>query len=130
MRYVATADEYPVLGAPQQQNRNQTPLVSAARNAGSRRRAAKSTPRRSLFCLTPTYEPAQLAATGNCVNPVRLRGRVDAIDCATGEVASLYDTASEPGGVLRLPCGNRREDICAPCSGVYKGDARRCPPRP
>jgi hypothetical protein len=56
---------------------------------------------------------------------VRLHGRVDAINRATGEVASLYDTASEPGGVLRLPCGNRREDICAPCSGVYKGDARQ-----
>jgi hypothetical protein len=68
---------------------------------------------------------AQLAATGNCANPVRLRGRVDAIDRATGEIASLYDTASEPGGVLRLPCGNRREDVCAPCSGVYKGDARQ-----
>jgi len=51
---------------------------------------------------------AQLVATGNCANPVRLRGRIDAIDQATGEKASMYDTASEPGGVLRIPCGNRR----------------------
>jgi RecB family exonuclease len=41
---------------------------------------------------------AQLAATGNCANPVRLRGRIDVIDRATGEKASMYDTASEPGG--------------------------------
>jgi len=67
----------------------------------------------------------QLAATGNCVNPVRLRGRIDAIDRATGEKATIYDTASEPGGVLRIPCGNRREDICPPCSDIYKGDARQ-----
>jgi Replication initiator protein, pSAM2 len=68
---------------------------------------------------------AHLAATGNCANPVRLRGRIDAIDRATGDIATIYDTASEPGGVLRIPCGNRREDICPPCSDVYKGDARQ-----
>jgi hypothetical protein len=50
----------------------------------------------------------QLAATSNCANPVRLHGRIDAIDQATGEKASMYDTASEPGRVLRIPCGNRR----------------------
>jgi Replication initiator protein, pSAM2 len=27
--------------------------------------------------------------------------------------------------VLRIPCGNRREDICPPCSQVYRGDARQ-----
>src|SRR5215468_8261532 len=67
----------------------------------------------------------QLTTTGNCANPVRLRGRIDAIDRATGEKATIYDTANEPGGVLRIPCGNRREDICPPCSDVYKGDARQ-----
>jgi hypothetical protein len=56
---------------------------------------------------------------------VRLHGRIDAIDRTTGERASLYDTTSEPGGVPRLACGSRREDICAPCSEVYKGDARQ-----
>jgi len=44
----------------------------------------------------------QLATAGNCANPVRLRGRIDAIDRATGEKATIYDTASEPGGVLRF----------------------------
>jgi hypothetical protein len=67
----------------------------------------------------------QLAATGNCANPVRMHGRIDAIDRATGEIATIYDTANEPGGVLRIPCGNRREDICPACSEVYKGDARQ-----
>jgi hypothetical protein len=67
----------------------------------------------------------QLAATGNCANPVRLHGRIDTIDRATGEKATIYDTTSEPGGVLRIPCGNRREDICPACSEVYKGDARQ-----
>jgi hypothetical protein len=68
---------------------------------------------------------AQLVATGNCANPVRLHGRIDAIDRATGEKASMYNTISEPGGVLRIPCGNRREHVCPACSEVYKGDARR-----
>jgi hypothetical protein len=67
----------------------------------------------------------QLTATGNCANPVRLRGRIDAIDRATGEKATIYDTDSEPGGLLRIPCGSRREDICPPCSDLYKGDARQ-----
>ena len=64
----------------------------------------------------------QLAGTGNCANPVRLHGR---IDHATGEIATIYDTANEPSGVLQIPCGNRREHICPACSEVYKGDARQ-----
>jgi integrase len=55
---------------------------------------------------------AQLATTGNCANPVRLRGRIDAIDRATGEKAAIYDTFSEPGGVLRGEVlGLRWDDI-------------------
>ena len=50
----------------------------------------------------------QLAGTGNCANPVRLYGRIDVIDRVTGEIASIYDTTNEPGGVLRIPCGNCR----------------------
>ena len=34
---------------------------------------------------------------------MRLRGRIDAIDRATGEKASICDTASEPGGDLGVP---------------------------
>ena len=67
----------------------------------------------------------QLGHTGACAHPVRLHGRIDAIDLATGEAAPVYDTASEPGGVLHVPCGNRRESRCPACSQVYKRDARQ-----
>ena len=43
----------------------------------------------------------------------------------TGEIAPVYDTASEPGGVLHVACGNRRESVCPACSQVYKRDARQ-----
>jgi hypothetical protein len=67
----------------------------------------------------------QLARTGTCSHPVRLHGRIDATDLATGETAPVYDTASEPGGVLHMACGNRRETSCPACSAVYKRDARQ-----
>jgi hypothetical protein len=67
----------------------------------------------------------QNAATGGCTHPVRLRGRIDAIDLATGELAPVYDTAGEPEGVLLTACGNRRETVCPACSAVYKRDARQ-----
>jgi hypothetical protein len=54
-----------------------------------------------------------------------LRGRIDAIDLATGELRPVYDTATEYGGVLLTNCGNRREAVCPPCSQVYKRDARQ-----
>ena len=53
----------------------------------------------------------QLTTTGNCANPVRLRGRIDAIDRATGEKAAIYDTDSEPGGVLRGMDARRGETV-------------------
>jgi hypothetical protein len=68
---------------------------------------------------------AQLAATGHCASPIRLQGRIDAIDRATGQARPIYDTDTEPGGVLRIPCGNRREHACPACSAVYKNDARQ-----
>jgi hypothetical protein len=67
----------------------------------------------------------QLTRTGTCAHPVKLHGRIDAIDLATGEAASVYDTATEPGGVLHVACGNRRESACPACSAVYKRDARQ-----
>ena len=70
----------------------------------------------------------QLTATGCCQHPIRLRGRIDAIDLATGELAPVYDTATEPGGVLMTACGNRRETVCPACSAGLQ--ARRPPARP
>jgi len=37
----------------------------------------------------------------------------------------VYDTGTEPGGLLLTPCGNRRETVCPACSQVYKRDARQ-----
>src|SRR5262249_504713 len=65
---------------------------------------------------TPWHDP--------CRHPVPLRGRIDAVDLATGELRPMYDTGTEPGGVLLAPCGNRRESVCPACSQVYKRDAR------
>ena len=59
---------------------------------------------------------AQLTATGHCANPIRLQGRIDAIDRATGQARVMYDTDTEPGGVLLIACGNRREHVCPACS--------------
>ena len=67
----------------------------------------------------------QLAATGYCTHPVRLAGRIDAVDLATGEMRPVYTTTGEPGGVLLTACGNRRESVCPSCSQVYKRDARQ-----
>jgi hypothetical protein len=72
-----------------------------------------------------TQSIAQAQRAGLCTRPIRLRGRIAAIDLATGELRPVYDTATdEPGGMLHVPCGNRRETICPPCSTVYKRDAR------
>jgi hypothetical protein len=67
----------------------------------------------------------QLATANACRHPVRLRGRISAVDLYTGEMAAVYSTDSEPGRVLHIPCGNRRESACPSCSGVYKRDARQ-----
>ncbi len=67
----------------------------------------------------------QLAATGHCASPIRLQGRIDAIDRATGQVRTMYDTDTEPGQVLLIACGNRREHVCPACSGIYKKDAQQ-----
>ncbi len=67
----------------------------------------------------------QLTSAGTCTHPIRLRGRIEAIDRTTGEIAPVYDTAAEPGGVLHVSCGNRRESVCPACSQIYKRDARQ-----
>src|SRR5215472_2727190 len=73
-----------------------------------------------------TKSLGQAQRTGFCTRPIRLRGRIAAIDLATGELRPLYDTTTdEAGGVLHVPCGNRRETACLPCSTVYKRDARQ-----
>src|SRR3954463_9759408 len=64
-----------------------------------------------------------LRGTGYCRRPIRLRGRVDSLDAATGEVVACYSTEHEPDGTLLKCCGNRREAVCPSCARTYRGDA-------
>jgi Replication initiator protein, pSAM2 len=65
----------------------------------------------------------QVAATGYCVHPVRLRGQVEHADAATGEVRTLYSTDREPDATLLKACGNRRASVCPSCSATYQADS-------
>jgi hypothetical protein len=65
----------------------------------------------------------QVAATGYCAHPVRLRGRVEHADRATGEVRTVYDTDREPDATLLKACGNRRASVCRSCSATYQADS-------
>jgi hypothetical protein len=64
----------------------------------------------------------QVAATGYCAHPVRLRGRVDHADPQTGEVRTVYDTDREPDATLLKAWGNRRVSVCPSCSATYQAD--------
>ncbi len=72
----------------------------------------------------PTSQPRTPAArhAAGCMQPVLLRGRVDHIDGATGELLHRYATVHEPGGVLPVPCKTRRASRCLPCAEVYRAD--------
>jgi hypothetical protein len=61
-------------------------------------------------------------AAGKCRRPVCVTGRLAEFDPVTGEVIRVVDTSQLPGGRIEVPCGNRREQVCPPCSRLYKGD--------
>jgi hypothetical protein len=65
----------------------------------------------------------QVAATGYCAHPVRLRGQVEHADGATGEVRPVYSTDREPDATLLKACGNRRVSVCPSCSATYQADS-------
>src|SRR3954463_4767232 len=65
----------------------------------------------------------QLESIGFCRRPVRLPGRIDAVDRGTGEVRATYSTGAEPDQTLLKCCGNRREAVCPSCARTYRGDA-------
>ena len=73
----------------------------------------------------PGYErwAEQVAATGYCAHPVRLRGRIDHADPGTGEVRTVYSTDREPDATLLKACGNRRASVCPSCSATYQADS-------
>jgi Replication initiator protein, pSAM2 len=64
---------------------------------------------------------AQLRSSGYCARPVRLRGTIETRD-AHGR-RRVWSTNTEPDGVLRKACGNRREAVCPPCAERYRQDA-------
>jgi hypothetical protein len=59
----------------------------------------------------------QLKSTGYCARPVRLKGHTDVCG-EDGRRRSAWSTATEPDGVLRKACGNRREAICPACAAA------------
>jgi hypothetical protein len=73
----------------------------------------------------PDYDrwAEQVAATGYCAHPVRLRGRVEHADPQTGEVRTVYSTEREPDATLLKACGNRRASVCPSCSATYQADS-------
>jgi hypothetical protein len=64
-----------------------------------------------------------VAQSGYCHHPIRLAGRVEHADRATGEVRQVYDSEQEPDGVLLKACGTRRESRCPSCAATYRADA-------
>ncbi len=64
----------------------------------------------------------QVRRTGGCANPIHLTGWTLAKDRTTGETLHRYSTEDEPGGRLRVACGNRRASRCPSCAHTYAGD--------
>jgi hypothetical protein len=64
---------------------------------------------------------AQLRSSGYCARPVRLVGRIET--CEGNGRRRVWSTDTEPDGILRKACGNRREAVCPPCAERYRGDA-------
>lgn len=64
---------------------------------------------------------AQLRSSGYCARPVRLQGQVERCD-GHGR-RRVWSTDTEPDGILRKACGNRREAVCPPCAERYRSDA-------
>ncbi|GHG18356.1 replication initiator protein RepSA [Streptomyces hydrogenans] len=64
----------------------------------------------------------QVHHTGGCSDPVHLTGWSFAKDRTSGETLRQYSTETEPGGRLRVACGNRRASRCPSCAHTYAGD--------
>jgi len=65
----------------------------------------------------------QVAHTGYCYHPIRLKGRIRQADKVTGEIREVYSTDDEPDQTLLKACGNRRQSRCPSCAAVYRADA-------
>jgi hypothetical protein len=67
---------------------------------------------------------AMVHASGCCAQPVRLSGRVWAVDPTTGDTTLAYSTAGEADRVLLKACGTRRARRCPACASTYRADAK------
>ena len=112
------------------------PNLSMARGWGR----PPTTPRPSPGPTSRAWE-RQLATTGICSHPIRLTGRIDAIDRATGETAPVYDTAARARGRaarrVRQPPRDRLPRLLGQSTSATPGSssarawsaARACPSR-
>ncbi|MDX3093444.1 replication initiator protein RepSA [Streptomyces sp. ME19-03-3] len=64
----------------------------------------------------------QIHRTGGCSDPIHLTGWTLTKDKTSGETLHHYSTENEPGGRLRIACGNRRASRCPACAWTYAGD--------
>ncbi|MGW2379118.1 replication initiator protein RepSA [Streptomyces sp. NPDC001658] len=64
----------------------------------------------------------QIRRTGGCADPIHLTGWTVHKDKTTGATLHHYSTEHEPGGRLRIACGNRRASRCPACAWTYAGD--------
>ncbi|MFD7706690.1 replication initiator protein RepSA [Streptomyces sp. NPDC059786] len=73
---------------------------------------------------TPGFDrwQEQVRRTGGCSAPIHLQGSTVTRDKVTGQVLHSYSTDIEPGGRLRVACGNRRASRCPSCAWTYAGD--------
>lgn len=65
----------------------------------------------------------QVAHAAYCCRPIRIRGRIEHVDRATGEVRTAFSTEDEPDDTLLVACGTRRASKCRSCSSWYQRDA-------
>ncbi|MEV4751662.1 replication initiator [Streptosporangium sp. NPDC049248] len=65
---------------------------------------------------------SQIRRIGGCRQPIHLRGHVHHLDPATGQRLHSYSTATEPDGILRVPCKTRRASRCPACAETYRAD--------
>ncbi|MFJ4779412.1 replication initiator protein RepSA [Streptomyces sp. NPDC088762] len=64
----------------------------------------------------------QIHRTGGCSDPIHITGWTLTKDKTSGQTLSRYSTEDEPGGRLRIACGNRRASRCPSCAWTYAGD--------
>ena len=78
-------------------------------------------------CSRARRDPTTSASRRSCVHPATARGRCASSAMSRSAKAAgrrrVWSTDTEPDGVLRKACGNRREAVCPPCAERYRQDA-------